>query len=143
MGRNPEGVWGWVAKKMGDVKSMGRHLANREVYNYINYCSVVKSHKLVGVSEEDCLSLESTVGLVGADSEVAQEKSPRHLRREDEPLKSESIEKQFAQSGVYDSSALILNRNLPHCRGGDVMVMLGEEKGHVGKVIEKKSGRKA
>ena len=32
--RNPEGVWGWLGKQMGDLKTMGRHLTNREVYNY-------------------------------------------------------------------------------------------------------------
>ena len=31
--RNPEGVWGWIGKKRSDLKTSGRHLANREVYN--------------------------------------------------------------------------------------------------------------
>ena len=48
--RNPEGVWGWVWGR--DLETMGRHLTNRDGYNYFKECSIVKSHKLGGVIEK-------------------------------------------------------------------------------------------
>ena len=49
---------------------------------------------------------------MGPDSEVFQEKCPKYLRRIDEHLNSESIEKQFGQSDAYYSHDAIINRNL-------------------------------
>ena len=36
---------------------------------------------------------------------------PEYLRRVDGHLNSESVEKQLGQAGVYDSTAVIFNRN--------------------------------
>ena len=44
--RNPEGVCGWLGKSRRDIKSPGRHLTNREVYNYLKDFRIVESHKL-------------------------------------------------------------------------------------------------
>ena len=55
--RNPEGVWDWLGKKRGGLKSMGRHLTNREVYSYFKECIVVKSHMIGEVVGKHCVSL--------------------------------------------------------------------------------------
>ena len=49
---------------------MGRHLANRKVYNHFKDCSTVKSHKLSGLVEKNCVSLEFTDNLLEPDIEV-------------------------------------------------------------------------
>ena len=47
--RNPEGVWGWLRKERNDLNSSGRRVTNRAIYNYFEYFSIAKSHKLADV----------------------------------------------------------------------------------------------
>ena len=90
---------------------MGRHLTNQEVYNYFKDRSIAKSRKLSGVIAKNCISLEFMGDLVGPDSDVFQEKFPKYLRTADEHVNSESVEKQFGQADVYDSTESILHRH--------------------------------
>ena len=109
--RNPEGVWDWIGGKRRALKAMCRHLANREVYNYFKVCSIVKSRILSGVIEKNFISLEFMGDLLEPNSAVSQAQFSKYLRRVDGHLNSESVEKQFGQSDVYDSTAEIFNRN--------------------------------
>ena len=73
--RNPVDVWGWLGQKRNDLKVTGRHLTNREVYNYFKDCIVVKSHKIGEVVGGNCVSLEFMKDLAEPNSEVFQEKT--------------------------------------------------------------------
>ena len=70
---------------------------------------------------------------MGPNREAPQEKFPKYLRREEEHLNPESVEKQFGQSNVYDSTAAILNRNRPNAQGRKAKIMLEIVKAHVGR----------
>ena len=61
---------------------MGRFLTNREMYFYCNDCSLVKSHKLGGVIEKRCLSLEFMGDLEEPDSEVSRGKNFRISKKD-------------------------------------------------------------
>ena len=85
------------------------------IYKYFKDCSIAKSHKLGGVVEKHCLPIELMWDLEEPDSESPRDKFPKYLRREDEPVNSESIERQFRHSDVYYSTAAILNRDRAPC----------------------------
>ena len=71
--------------------------------------------------------------LAEPDSEVSHGKFPKYLRREDEHLNSESIEKKSGQSDVYDSTSAIPPIKIgPQARGRQVRIMLEKVKVHVG-----------
>ena len=74
--RSPEGGWDWVGNNRIDLNAMGRFLRNREVYNYFKDCCLVKSHKLIGVVEKPCVSLEFTADRMEPDSGVVQGNFP-------------------------------------------------------------------
>ena len=39
--QDPEGAWGWLSKKRDDLQSLGRGLADREIYDYFTKCKIV------------------------------------------------------------------------------------------------------
>ena len=107
--RNPEVVWDWLGRQRRDLKTTGSLLASRETYIYFKDCSIVKSHKLSGVIERHCISLDFAGDLEESDGEAPQEKFANYLRTIGEHLDYGSIEKQFGQSDVYDGTQVILN----------------------------------
>ena len=68
--RNPEGVWDWLGKRRGDLKTMGRHLTNREIYNYFKDCIIVRTNKLEEVVRDHCVSLEFVGDLKAPDGSI-------------------------------------------------------------------------
>ena len=63
--RNAECVYGRLGVKRSDLKVMCRFLTSQEMYIYFKDCSLVKSHKLSGVIESHCVSLEFVCDLEG------------------------------------------------------------------------------
>ena len=78
--RNPEGVWDWVVGN--DLETLGRHLTNREVYNYIEACNVVKSHKLAEIIGRSFLSVEFMGDLEESVCDTSRVELPNFLKRE-------------------------------------------------------------
>ena len=66
--------FGYVRKRR-DLKALCRFRTSREMYMYFKDCSLVKSHKLSGVIERLCPSLEFAGGPVESGGEVFQENS--------------------------------------------------------------------
>ena len=77
--RNPEGGWDWLGKKRMGLKSMGRHIENREMYMYLKDCRIAESRKLRDVIERHFISLEFSAELKDPDAEKFQEKFPNCL----------------------------------------------------------------
>ena len=71
---------------------MSRFLTNREMYIYFKDCRVAKSHKLSGVLDRQCISLEFVGDLGESDGEVPQEKFADYVRTFGEHVNSESVE---------------------------------------------------
>ena len=61
------------------------------MYIYFKDCSLVKSHKLSGLIERHCLSLEFVGGLGESGGAVFQEKFAKYIMAIDEHLNSEPI----------------------------------------------------
>ena len=55
--------------------SLGRDIANIEMYIYFKDCNVAKSHKLREVIERDCISIEFVAELKETDAAKFQENS--------------------------------------------------------------------
>ena len=79
------------------------------MYIYFKDCSTAESHKLSGVIEIRCLSLEFSGDLEESDGEVPHGNLVKYIRTIDEHLNSESIDGKFGQSDVYDSTQVIMN----------------------------------
>ena len=58
---------------MGDLKRLGRYLTNRGMPNYFKETSISKSHKLHGVVEIHCLTLDFVGKMKASDSDQLQE----------------------------------------------------------------------
>ena len=88
------------------------------MYIYFKDCSIVKSHKLSGVIERNCVSLEFAGDLEASDGDVAQDKFAKYIMAVDEHLDSESIGVQFRKAEVYDGTQAVLNQcRIPGARG--------------------------
>ena len=70
--RNPAGVWGRLGKKRHDMESLGRHLTNREIYNYFKGRRIVNSHKLAEVIRKHCLTVEFMEDLEDRECDIWQ-----------------------------------------------------------------------
>ena len=57
-------------------------------------------------------------------------------------LNSESTDRQFGKSDVYDNSAMGINRNRFQARGREIKIMLEKEKGQSGRATGKLIGPK-
>ena len=112
---------------------MGRFLTNREMYIYFKDYRMATSRKLSGVIESHCVSLDFAGGPKESDGEVAQEKFAIYTRTIDGHLNSESVEKQFGQSNVYDGTQVISNNyRIPGSRA-KVKLTLEKKRAPVGK----------
>ena len=78
---------------------------------YFRDWSVVKSHKLAEVIREQCLTVDFMEDLKDPDSDIPQGKFPCFLKWADGLLNSGPLGRQLGRSGVYDNSAVALNRN--------------------------------
>ena len=79
--RNPEGVWDCLCKIRRDIKTLVRFLTCREMYIYFKDCSVVKSHKLSGVIERHCVSLDFLGDMEESDVGEFQGKVANYISR--------------------------------------------------------------
>ena len=56
--RNPACFWGWLRKQRNDLKALGAHLTNRDIYNCFTECIIVESHKRAGIIRKRYPSIE-------------------------------------------------------------------------------------
>merc|ERR1712114_140483 len=63
--RDPEGSWGWLSKKRGDLQSLGRNLTNREMFGYFIKCKIVSGYPYFNVVRKHCLAVEFVSDLEG------------------------------------------------------------------------------
>ena len=56
--QDPEGAWGWLSKKRGDLNSLGRNLTNSEIYDYFIKCKIVADYRLFSVIRTHCLTVD-------------------------------------------------------------------------------------
>ena len=99
-----------AVRTRSDLRTTGRHLTNREIYNYCKDCSIAKSHKLYAIIRNHCLSLELMGDLEEPNGDISHGFS-NFSKGSNALLNSASLYRQFGQSVVYYSSEAILNRN--------------------------------
>ena len=81
-------------------------LTNREIYNYFEYFSIVKSHKLADVIRKHCLNVELVGGLGESVSDIPQGEFPNFLRMAEYLLNSDAIGRKFGSADVYEVSEI-------------------------------------
>ena len=74
--RDPECFWGWLGKKRNDLKSSGRRLTKREIYNCFKDRSVVKPHMSAEIIRKPCLTISFRGDLEESASDIFRENFP-------------------------------------------------------------------
>ena len=118
--RTPEGVWDWTGKKRGELKSSGRYLTNREMFDYFRDSNIVKTHKLRTVIENHFLAMEFIKQLAPCESGDFQDDFGKFLMAIGEYLNTDAPGGRFSKSDVYDNAKLNLAndaRAIPGSRG--------------------------
>ena len=92
-----------LGRKRRELKSLGRILTNREAFGYFRG-DIAKNHKLHNVISHHCLPIEFVKKVGYSEPEVSQDEFASGLRRIDEFLNTESPDKQFGTSDVYDAT---------------------------------------
>ena len=87
---------GLVGGKRIHMKSIGRHLTNREVYSYFKDCIVVKSRKSGEVFGRHFVSLDFMGDVAGPNVEVSHANFTKYLKRVAGRLNSESVDRHLA-----------------------------------------------
>ena len=130
--QDPEGVWDWLSKKRGDLQSLGRGLANREIYDYFTKCKIVLECQFLGVVKGHCLTVEFAKDLEGLDWESPHQKFPEQLSIFENLANSESRRKKFGSEEIYEGVIIPTNQSsnrIPGSRGNDRQKGKGKAKG--------------
>ena len=106
--RNPECIWGWLVKKRNDLKTSGRNLTIREIYSYFGDCSNLKNRISADVIKRHCPTVEFMGDLEEPIRDTSQGKFSDFLKRSEDLLNSDAIEREFAGADVYDGSSISL-----------------------------------
>ena len=120
---------------------MGRRITNREIYNYFEYFSIVKSHNLAEVIRKQFLTVELMGDLEESVSDTSQGNFPNFLRMEEELLRSDAIGgnlgvRRFTKVRQYRLRPTgFQDRGRPKI---EVMIC-GKVNGHVGKAKERRT----
>ena len=106
--RSPGGTWDWLVKQRNDPQSPGGDLTNRVIYSYFGDCSNLKNRISADVIKRHCPTVEFMGDLEEPIRDTSQGKFSDFLKRSEDLLNSDAIEREFAGADVYDGSSISL-----------------------------------
>ena len=91
---------GLARGKRRELKRLGMSMTNREMCNYFRDAIVVKSHKLSGFAEGNCMPMEFITQLGESDAEQFRDEFGKFIRRICGYMNTESLWGEFGKSDV-------------------------------------------